>query len=695
MKKLSLISIVVVLLIVLSACYELPKMDEDMTFLISGESRVNGYWGRAVATCGEIGFVGDSMIDATIYTQGSDPAGVRTHKKVLEGGVVSLVLKDPDVAKNPDGLWSIMRYPDDFIDEGLRGKPVTFTSSDCAIGDEFGATMYYAPKEDSGRVTATSELGGLLFVSALMADRAYNSDESRGVNSGTVYIFEITGAITPESVYNGTNPKQIAQVSLDLVVDMTSFLPPAMGSDKSTQILPGNVNPGLGFGFSMNFDWETEILVIGAPYESYYKDLQNNGNDILISKAGAAYIFEPKNAGDYTDTGANSAWKMTARIMPEWNVPQYKNEVYVDNAGLYIGEEVFPVLDGNGAQEFKILPNDRPNYYFGKILSVGGEKESPIIAVGVPSAVFQYFRPTEATIPDGGFYRDGKEVAKPTGADFYKYIEMNPGTGTIFVYQKEIGTGDWKFKQRMDRSHYMEKAFATVSPGSYIYSGNTKSGAVYDYYGRGNNEGQGIGNFVEIYGDSVITGIPTADIGYAGYRDDIVVTRVWNDVGGLVFFDAKQEAINKLYQLNEEKNVIIGPPDGRGRDDWALFGKTGCVRGNVLAIGSTGFDFSVLQQNVGRVQFFELPELTDNTSPNAVKESLTEYPNSVNECTTRELYRGYQQLGLYMDFSLSGNLLCGVPDFSLVIYYNNPYVQWYSMDRCGAVYAFRWLKKLK
>ena len=58
--------------------------------------------------------------------------------------------------------------------------------------------------------------------------------------------------------------------------------------------------------------------------------------------------------------------------------------------------------------------------------------------------------------------------------------------------------------------------------------------------------------------------------------------------------------------------------------------------------------------------------------------------------TAKELYKGWQELGRFFDFTMGGQVFSGNPDFDMGIYYNNPYVQYYVMDNCGALYTFKW-----
>ncbi len=726
MKKIALLrlfAIVGFLLPSVFACYHIPKMSEEMSFLISGEATINGYWGRAVGLTNQVGFVGDSMIDGKVFV---DPAGnkINPTEMVREGGVVSLLKFNNETDTKIDEKtlqWEIMRYPDDFSEEGLQGEPVSFSGPYTEEGDQFGAAIHFEP--DSEKDANLSEDSGYLFVSSLMADINYSNRVM--VNTGAVDIFRVDAelldangekGVTPQSVYDGTNPKFISRVSLE-GYNLEDFLPDPEGGDDSYEIRADRINPGIGFGYKIAYCAKSEVLVIGAPYESYYKDLQNNNNYILLDKVGAVYVFEP-------DTPNNlDTFKLKSRLMPEANIPQYKViEVFNDkkNFGGSVAQmvnSIGEVVTDPAQQAFKKMPNDRPSYYFGSRMDVNVNNSGDVvIAVGVSDAIFQYFHPKEKGAVYSKYYdskgADITEMVNQNNANYYRFEENNGGYGTIYLYSKESGQTEFNFRQRAERAHYKAEMYQHISPGAYILDENILQGdapsadwARRGFYGWYFHELEGLGQSVVLHGDVLIAGIPYADTNYVGFRPDIAVTRVWNDVGGMVAFDITKETLAKPFQKNAannsfnsydgDKSVFMG---ATMYDDWPGFARYLTKKGNYLAIATPGYNWEILQGNVGRVQFVDLgdPKLakiestTFNDRDDGFFEgSSFEYVEG-SDSTTKELYKGYQALGQFMDFTTSGQLLCGVPDFDLGIYYNNPYVQYYSMDNCGAVYTFKW-----
>jgi len=629
MKKLTIISTLFLLFTLLfGACYHIPESDANMTFLLSPNKMVDGRFGRAVAMCGNYAFVGDANQDVV--------SGGTTY---VEAGKV-LVYK-----LGSDNTWAYLRT------SASDDTPVAITAPDRETGDAFGSALYYAESSDGSK--------RMLFVTSLMVDLDMNGSGTDDKNIGAVYVYSV-----PTNVEDGVVFQ--AKISLDKTDDISDygnlqdFLPdrgdgasasyPAV--NENNEILVSKVNPGLGFGRTVRYDADSEVLVIGAPYESYYKNMKDitdataEDNLVTITNPGAVYIFSPSASGVYTQ------WDLDERLMPMWYEPTYNKISYYNEAGDYLG---MSVVDADSST---LQYDDRAGYNFGDNIAVNGDT----VVVGVPGAAFRYYRASEAGENSGSklFDEAGNEIAAPT-LDLHKFTENNPGHGAVYVYKND-GSDNWLFKQRLDRVHPLEE-FKDTRAGDYITSSD-------NFYQRDYFNGDQLGASVEIFQDYILAGMPTYEKSEYGTVNPggIKITANYGDVGAIAFFKKDD---NEEYQIPD--SILEGP----NSDDWANFGKKMVLHGNKLAVAAPYYDFQIFQKQVGAVYMFELsssgPSATEQCSP----------------LTTKELQKGWLYLGWYMDFS-DTHLICGVPEFSLTIYYDQPYVQKYSLDRCGAIYFFKW-----
>ena len=216
----------------------------------------------------------------------------------------------------------------------------------------------------------------------------------------------------------------------------------------------------------------------------------------------------------------------------------------------------------------------------------------------------------------------------------------------------------------MERIHHLEE-YKDVRAGDYLISDESDN-----FYNKEYWDGDGLGSSVEIFEDYIIAGVPNYESDERGRRDDSGIVNTYGDIGAVVFY--------KLNDSNEYQ-VPVKLIEGRSNNDWANFGRTMTRHGDNLAISSPYSDFQTFQSNVGTVDMYKFS--SDGSSIDEIDSGMG--------LTTKELFKGGQYLGYYMDFS-DNHVICGVPDFSLTIDYNNPYVQWYSMSTCGALYFFKW-----
>lgn len=639
MKSLFRWLVALFLLIALMACYQVPKTTDKMGVLFSPNIVANGYFGRAIAVVGNWAFIGDPNSDA----KAPDDSVKR------EGGLVRVLHYDQAESK-----WGYAYDAD--------RDPISFTSNDIDHFDAFGSALYFAEGEQHPDRR-------FLMVAALLDDTKYGDVPAQ--NNGSVYFYQLPTEEElnrligcAKSDLSSYLPQLKSKISLDK--DDCSNLQP--GKDYMSEFLPSvangtalnvgeeipvsKINPGIGFGFNVRYDADAEVLVVGAPYESYYKDIQMTGNLILLNRPGAAYVFEPAVAGDY------SSWHLKARLMPMWNQPQYTNQKYYDSDLQYLGETVVPVMDG-GSQKFVTKQNDRAEYYFGENIAVLGDT----IAVGVPNAAFQYFRKRAAGSPSNGKWYDStkNEIAAPSEA-INKYTEQNQRMGSVYVYHK-VGT-DWKFSQRCDRLQFKEQ-YKNTYPGSYITDSD-------DFYQYGYYDDEGLGQSVVIYGDYILAGIPRVDKTVSGTKD-VKIFRTWNDIGAIAFFKKYDSSPSQLSTKIQKSEIL--------NNNYPLWSDQMVRRKDILAVAAVGTDYLAFQKDCGRVFFYKIAE--DGSSISEI--------TGCNEVTTKELTKGYQRLGKHMDFSSENNqVICGVPDLGINIYYDNPYVSKYWLPNCGAIYTFKW-----
>lgn len=610
-----------------------------MGVLFSPRIVANGYFGRAVAVAGNWAFVGDSNCDAIA----ADSSVKR------EGGVVRLIYYNQTESK-----WCYAYDADK--------DPISFTSNDIDNFDAFGSSLYFAQGEENPDRR-------FLIVTALLDDTLYGNEPAQ--NNGSVYFYQVPAEEELNKLIGCAKadlpallPVLKAKISLDkndcpnLVPGngyMSEFLPSianGTAANVGEEIPVSKLNPGIGFGATVRYDADAEVLVVGAPYESYYKDIQMTGNLILLNRPGAAYIFEPAVSGAY------DVWHLKARLMPMWNQPQYANKKYYDTHLQYLGETVIPVMDGD-SQKFLTRHNDRADYYFGENIAVSKDT----IAIGVPNAAFQYFRKEGAGSPANGKWYDSNrnEIEAPTEA-INKYTEKNQKMGTVYVYHK-VGS-DWKFSQRCDRQQFKEQYKNTV-PGTYITDSD-------DFYQYGYYDDEDLGKCVEIYGDYILAGIPKSDKGISG-KKDVKISRTWNDIGSIAFFKKNDSAPCQLSTKIQQSEIL--------NTDYPLWADQIVRRKNILAVAATGTDYLAFQKDCGRVFFYEIAP--DGSSISEVSGTYA--------VTTKEPTKGYQKLGQYMDFSIENNqVICGVPELGINIYYNNPHVSKYWLPNCGALYTFKW-----
>ena len=681
MKRVFTLQFFALLFISLICCYIPKRTTDKFGLLLSPEIGANKYFGSAIGVCGDYAFVGDPNVDVLL-----DPAQPDTSLR-KEGGCVYILHFNSAASK-----WEYLRYKAPDAEGGSEGAGdiVSFTPSDCQNFDAFGSSIYFAQSD-------SDPTKRYLLVTSLLADTAYGTYTETNNNNGAVYLYTIPSTEELDKIQQTKFEnrdtlffyQETAKISLD-GEPIDNFLPklgsPLLGCNdiKENEAINGRmINPGIGFGYTVRMDIDNERIIVGAPYESYYKALHGEG-EVLMSYVGAVYVFSPTSAGDFTD------WALNARLMPMWGKPLYDETKYYDYDGTYLGTSAKEIKVGDVIQT-EIRCDDRTNYYFGENIAIDGET----IVVGVPSAPFQYFRESAGGVPsDGKYYDENRtEIAKPDGLK--KYTEVNEAMGTIYVFKYK--GSEWEFDRRCDRcqekfdnpiAQQRTKPFSHSIPGMYMKDND-------DFYQYGYYDGEKLGIAVEIYKDYIIAGIPKRDYGITGHKN-IGINRVFSDIGAIAFIPVNYTPRPEKFevstcQLVRMKSSEEGAPyhvvDStiRNNDD-PFWGENFVRRGEILAVASPGTDYLTLQWTCGSVNFYTL-DMSNANDPASVMREVGQM------ITVKELYKGEQTLGRWMDFSPENRwIICGLPGFGMNVYYNNPYVQKYWLPNCGSLYTFKWDK---
>lgn len=677
MKRVFALLLSVLLIGILFSCYIPLKTTEDFGLIFSPEIGVNKYFGGAIGVCGEYAFVGDPNVDGVYHEFETDKA-----VKKEAGRVYMLRLN------KTDSKWEYLRYNSG--KEGEMGEIVAFSYSECEEFDAFGSSIYVA-------ISDTDPSKRFLLVTALLRDTKYGDVATEHSNNGEVYLYQIPDDTTLEGIpaLDGAGRASAFfnnPIKINLEDTPVKAMLPKEGSshlgcaniNKSEDIDINMVNPGIGFGYTVRMDADTGTIVVGAPYESYYKAL--HGEDmVLVSYVGAAYVFAPTTPGDL------STLKLQTRLMPMWGQPLYNNVVYYDSDGTYLGEIVKPKTDASGNHEVEVRCDDRAKYYFGENIAISGD----MIVVGVPSAPFQYYRESAGGKPSvaGQYYDKNKTIVDAPSEEIKKYTVVNEAMGTVYVYTNN-GT-EWEFNRRCDRCQLKKdnesvasktSKFEYTIPGSYI----VKDGD--DFYQYGYYDGENLGMAVEIYKNYIIAGVPYRDSGVTGNKN-IGINRVFNDIGAIAFipksYTPNLEKENNHCQLVRYEDIYDSTIKN---DDDPFWGENFIRRGDILAVASPGTDYLTLQWTCGSVNFYKIDgELDTNRKTTPIEKILTEEVG--HKITVKEMYKGDQTLGRWMDFSPESKwIICGLPGFGMNVYYNKPYVQKYWLPNCGSLYTFKWNK---